>query len=273
MPNRPSRWPRVARLAPLQELILAAVLGQKEMRGGRLQRLFRDPPAGAAMARWHIYETGLVARVSEAIENDFPALARVLGPGPLRSLTARYTRRFPPSSFDLGRVRDRLVAFLDDDELARDLPFLPDLAGLEWTLAEAFVAADEPSLTVEELLGLGPDVVAELPLSLRRGVAVVRSPWPIYDIWACRHKPAAEIDVPLSGRPASVLVSRRGLEVVCRPLDLTSLLLLDAFEAGRPLVATFESSETRVSDLVAAFRALVEDGVFRTAAGRVARGR
>lgn len=248
-------------LAPLQKVLLAGVLGQKQMPAWRLRRLFRDPPAGAVGARWHIYATGLVARVTEAIENDFPALTKVLGPGPLRSLVARYTRRFPPSSYDLGRVGDRLVGFLDDDELTRDLPFLPDLAGLEWAVAEAFVAADEPALTLDDVSRLGPEAVADLRLPLRRAVAVLRSRWPIYDIWTCRNKPLAEIDVPLAGRPCSVLVSRRGLDVVCRPLDDVSLALIGAFDAGRALAETFESSEVGVSDLVAAFRALVEDGV------------
>ncbi len=248
-------------LTPLQNRFLAGVLGRREMRSWRLRRLFRDPPAGTVGDRWHIYASGLVVRVMEAIENDFPALTRVLGPGPLRSLIARYTRRFPPSSYDLGRVGDGLVAFLDGDPLTRDLPFLPDLAGLEWAVAGAFVAADEPAFTLDDVARLGPEAVIELRFPLCRAVAVMRSPWPIYDIWACRNKPLDEVDVALSGRPCSVLVSRRGLEVVCRPLDDVSVVLIEGFYAGRALVETFESSDAGVSNLVAAFRALVEDGV------------
>jgi hypothetical protein len=116
-----------------------------------------------------------VARATEAIENDFPGLTKVLGPAPLRSLTNRYTRRCPPRSYDLGRIGDRLARFLEGDALTKDLPFLPDLARLEWAVAEAFVSRDEAPLLWDDIARLGVEAAAELPLRLRPGAALVRS--------------------------------------------------------------------------------------------------
>jgi len=250
------------RLASVQETILGGILGGQEVPEADLRGLFLDPHAGTVEARWHVYASGLVARATEAIENDFPALSKVLGPGPLRSLTDRYTRRFPPRSYDLGRTGDRLARFLEGDELTEDLPFLPDLARLEWAVAEAFVSSDEAPLRWDDLARLGADAAADLPLRLQPGAALVRSEWPVRDIWASREMPPSEIDIPLRGRPCSVLVARRGLDVVCRVLDEPGTAVAEAASTGRRLMEILEQSEAEVPSLVAAFRSLVEDGAF-----------
>jgi hypothetical protein len=249
-------------LASVQETILAGILGGPEVPEADIRRLFLDPPAGTVEERWDVYASGLVARATEAIENDFPALSKVLGPGPLRSLTNRYTRRFPPRSYDLGRIGDRLARFLEGEELTEDLPFLPDLARLEWAVAEAFVSSDEPALRWDDLGRLGAEAAAELPLRLHPGAALVRSEWPVRDIWASREMPPSEIDIPLRGRPCSVLVARRGLDVVCRVLDEPGAAVAEAASTGRRLVEILDEWEAEVPSLVAAFRALVEDGAF-----------
>ena len=253
----------LARLASLQEAMLAGVLGGHDLPQAGIRDLFQDPPAGTVEARWHVYASGLVERAVEAIGNDFPALAKVLGPGPLRSLADRYTRRFLPRSYDLGQIGDRLAGFLEGDDLTRALPFLPDLARLEWAVAEAFVSSDEPPLRWDDLARLGAEAAADLSLRLRPGVAVLRSEWPFHAIWACRDMAVSEIDVPLRDRPCSVLVARRGLDVVCRPLDEPSVTVAEAAAAGRRLAEVLEPQDTEeASVVVAAFRALVEDGAF-----------
>jgi hypothetical protein len=244
----------------MQDEILSRILGVGEPE--RSPSLFVDPPQGTIEARWHVYADGYVARIAEAIENDYPALNRVLGARALRSLTARYLARFPPRSHDLGRVGDRLPGFLEGDSLTQELPFLPDLARLEWTVAEAFVAADGNDLRWDDLARLGPEAVAELPLQLRPGAGRVRSAWPIYDIWTVRERPAPEIEVALEGRPCSVLVSRRGLDVICRPLGPVEDRVLNLAVHGGRMAGLVDETEETASALVAAFRALVEDAVF-----------
>lgn len=249
------------RLASLQKTLLDGILGGR-LPVATLGALFADPPAGTVAARWEVYESGLVERAAEAVANDYPALAKVIGPGPLRSLTGRYTRRFPPGSYDLGRVGDRLAGFLETDELTSGLPFLPDLARLEWAVAEAFVSSDEPPLRWEDLERLGAEAAADLSLRLRPGVTVLRSEWPIHDIWARRDDPPSDIDIPLRDRPGSVLVARRGFDIVCRTLDPPSVAVAEAAAGGRPLAEVLEAQHADASILVAAFRALVEDGAF-----------
>jgi hypothetical protein len=253
---------RERRLRAVQQAFLRSVLAGQEDAPEELGRLLRTPPAGSIHARWHVYARGFLARLVEAIENDYPALSKVLGEGPLRSLTARYVSRFPPRSHDLGRFGDRLAALLEADALTGDLPFLPDLARLEWAVAEAFVAPDVPELRWADLALLGPEAASEAPLALRPGAALVSSTWPIFEIWSCRDQPTEAIDVPLSRAARTVLVSRRGVEIVCRPAAGMEVSLFRATESGGRLADAVAEDGERADELVRAFRALVEDGVF-----------
>lgn len=250
------------RLRAVQQAFLRGVLSRREAVPEGLRPLLRTPRTGSFDARWQIHAHGFLARLVEAIENDYPTLAKVLGGGPLRSLTARYVSRFPPRSHDLGRFGDRLPAFLETDALTGDLPFLPDLSRLEWAVAEAFVAPDVPELSWADLARIGPEAAADLSLVLRPGAALVGSMWPIHDIWSCRHQPPEAVDVALSRAARTVLVSRRGIEIVCRPASGLEVLLFRVAEAGGRIADLLAENGERARELVASFRALVEDGVF-----------
>ena len=145
MPSR--QYSEKLALETLQTAFSGELFGRQTFGPERRKRCFRKPPEGTVEGRWHIYSSGYLTRLVEALENDYSALARVVGPGPFGSLIQRYVAAHPPRSFDLRYAGDRLATFLEQDPLTGDLPFLPDLARLEWLLAEAFVAKDRSSIS------------------------------------------------------------------------------------------------------------------------------
>lgn len=257
-----------ARLKSLQEAMLLDVSGRRLREPDERAQVFRDPPAGTLEQRWHIYSSGYVIRIAEALENDYPAVRRILGPGPFTALTRRYLLRHWPRSFDLGRVGDRLASFLEDDPLTRELPFLPDLARLEWLLSEAFLAADAETLAWSDLRAMAPEAVADRPLALLPGTALVRSAWPLLDLWKCKDEPDDKVSIQVEGRPSTVLVFRKGLEARCRPLEENQARLIEAASRGASLAdiqVGLADGEDRdlIQQLLDRFRRLVDEGVFQ----------
>ncbi len=244
-----------------QTSLLDDLLGRQSRSPEERATEFLNPPVGGVEDRWDIYAGGFLARLVEGLENDYPALRRVLGEGPFGSLTERYVAAHPPRSYDLGQAGDRLASFLQQDPLIERLPFLPDLARLEWAVAEAFVATNAQPLRWEELAGLDPAEVASLPLRTIPGTAVVRSEWPLLDIWRLRDVPDEEVDLDVTGRPSTVLVYRRGLEVRWRPIDKAETQLLEAASRGASLDQCEMAPAGVVVERVAAFQRLVADGV------------
>jgi hypothetical protein len=249
------------RLRDVQHAMLADLLVQTPRSPEARARAFRQPPAGSVEDRWGVYASGAPARVAEALENDYPALRRILGDDAFRSLAARYAVAHPPRSFDLGRAGDRLAGFLETDPLREELAFLPDLARLEWAMAEALIARDAEPLAWSALQALGPEAAADLPLAWTPGVALVASAWPIHDLWLCRDQPDAEVDVGVEGRPQTVLVYRRGLDVASRLVDATDADLLDVFRHGGCLAALDVGGDAAPLIVIERFRRLVGEGL------------
>jgi hypothetical protein len=265
-PLQPDRWPALHRS---QQAFLGDLTGRRRRSAGEREGALRTPPRGTREDRWHVYTCGYVTRIAEAMGADFGAIHRVLGPEAFRALVERYLAEHPPRSHDLGHAGDRLPEFLEGDPLVLDLPFLPDLARLERCVVRAFVAEDAPILTWAGLRALPSGRVANTLLVLHPSVAVVRSPWPIVDLWNSRHLEDEAIDIAVENRPCVALVHRHGFRVVCETVPSELASILEALQgcttilAELPLLAAPAAGEVAaVRGLVETFRALVEKGLF-----------
>jgi hypothetical protein len=256
-------------LRRLQRAFLSDLTGAPPRTRRARARIFAAPSAGTVEGRWHVYAHGYLARLTEALELTFPAVRRILGEAAFTALVERFVREYPPVSFDLARAGDLLPLFLERDAFGRQLPFLPDLARLERRIAEAFVAPDAALLTTADLRGLPPEDVARLSLRLAPGAAVVRSDYPLFDLWMCRTEEDDEaVSIELGNRPSVLLVSRPDVQVLCRPVGEDEALLAEGAAWGEVTLegvqgrAAADGDEHRVARFVRAFAALVESGVF-----------
>ena len=124
-----------------------------------------DARAGAE-ERVQVYATMYRLRVAEALESQFPRVARALGAGRVRRSGRRFrgrqSRRAIRRCAGLGRGFPDWLA----GNRARACRSWSPLARLEWARADVFDLADQPALTVEALRALPPDAFAELPLRL-----------------------------------------------------------------------------------------------------------
>ncbi len=67
------------------------------------------------------------------------------------------------------------------------------------------------------------------------GVSLVRSAWPIHDVWETRKQPRETIDVVVDVRPQSVLVYRVALRVAAEVIPSGEATLLGRLLAGDTL--------------------------------------
>jgi hypothetical protein len=212
------------------------------------ERWFRRPPHGSIGARWEIHVSGYVSRMAEALQNDYPAVHRIVGSRVFRDLARRYLGTHPSRSFDLGRAGQYLPAFLRDDTLSERLPFLPDLARLEWAIADACVAVDAEPLRWRQLTAFDPATILDLQLKLIPGTSWIGSDYPLLDLWECRNLQDHEISIPVEGRESIVLVHRSGLAVRCRSLRPEQAMLLAIVRRGCSLAELLESPALALRD-------------------------
>jgi len=253
--------PPTAVLQTVQTSFLAALRAGDDLPG------FVEPPAGTVESRWAIYRNGYLIRLAQAIENDYPAIARIVGEGAFHALCRRYLAAFPPRSHDIGRAGEFLATHLPTDPVASALPFLPDLARFEWALAEATVARDVDPLRWNDLAVLGPERLADTPLRAAPATALVRSAWPLDALRLAKDQADGEIDIVLEGRPSAVLVWRQVVDARWRTVDADEAAVIEGALAGWTPADSIESGAFGDGDdaptrFVAALRRLVDQGVF-----------
>lgn len=166
-------------LRALQESFARAVLGgEARSLASRL-----DPGGEEAARRIAIYERAVTASLVGALRGAHPVVVRLVGDAFFHEAGIRYARSSPPASGDLNRFGQGFAVFLERYEPAAGMPWLADVARLEWACHEASMAGEGERVDLAALAYVPPESQGALRFSLHPSVRVVRSAWPILAIW------------------------------------------------------------------------------------------
>ncbi|MEM9756243.1 MAG: DNA-binding domain-containing protein [Pseudomonadota bacterium] len=200
----------------------------------------KNPFGGAAGKRFDVYRNNVVSSLIDALATGFPVLQRLVGEEFFRAMAGVFVRAHPPDDPRLMFYGRRLPGFLADFPPVAHLPYLPDVAKLELGLRESYHAADAPPLT---LTGYDPAEVLALCPRMAPSALVVRSNYPIYDIWRANTDP----DAPKPGRAAQTVL-------ITRPLfdPAPHLLPEGGFDFARRLKGRLPLSDAMAATLAAA---------------------
>ena len=185
--------------------------------------------------RLAVYADGYVTRMREALTEVYEAVHHVLGDRPFHALAHAYAARHPSHDYNLSFAGRHLPRFLRQWPQTERLPFLPDLARLEWAIAEAVHAFDERPLDPQRLAELPLEAWDRTRLALQPSVRLLSSAWPIADIWQARTQPREQVSIDLVDRPQRVLVFRYELQPRCVVVDARQYAVLEGLVAGRAL--------------------------------------
>lgn len=182
-----------------------------------------------AERRLSIYRNNTFLGLTEALRDGFPVVERLVG-GEFFAVLARcFVAQCPPRTGCLLDYGAEFAACIAEFEPARALPYLPDVARLEWAWHEAFHAVDSPVFGLADLAALAPERRARLRLRVRPGVRLLASAWPVLRIFHVNqpgYPDEAGIDL-YRETGCRVLILREGAEVGLQPLSVGEFACLD----------------------------------------------
>jgi uncharacterized protein len=186
--------------------------------------LGRAGPPGMAVYRGNVF-----GNWSRALSSAYPIVRKIVGEEFFGGLAREYARLHPSASGDLNEYGARLAEFVAGFPHTRDLPYLPDVARMEWLAHRAYYAADaEP---------FGLEAINESScLALSPPCALLASDWPLGRIWAVHQDDyEGKIDVDLGAGPDRILVHRPRWRVQVRSLAPGDCRFLAMARQGRTL--------------------------------------
>jgi hypothetical protein len=175
-----------------------------------------------------VHRSNVSASLRQAIEAAFPVTRALVGDAFFAALADRFVIAEPPRLGWLFAYGVRFPDFVAADGPARGVPYLADVARLEWARIHAANTSDTGELNLQALAGLAPEALAALRLHLHPAASIIVSPYRMFDIWWAHRQADASRSLAAIEKvdiPQTVLVSR--------PSDtVTSVVELDVGDAA-----------------------------------------
>jgi hypothetical protein len=175
-----------------------------------------------AAARLAIYRHHLRYSLTGALAATFPTVQALVGADFFARLAGDFIAKLPPQQPVLSEYGADLPAFIAKYAAAGGLPYLADVARLDWALNVAFHAAAPRPLTIGDLSAVAVERLPSHGVALAAGACLIDSRYPIDRIWQAAQPDAGEgtVDleegacqlVVLPGAPSSFFVSLSGGE-------------------------------------------------------------
>lgn len=225
-------------LREVQLAFVAAMLtGSRDaagyIRGGKL-----DPAERLA-----IYRHNVLSNLRGALQDIYPVVRRIVGDAFFLHAADQFIACTPSRSGDLNRFGAEWPLFIADYPHAADLPYLADVARLEWSWHECFHAADATGLDLGRLAAVPAEAHARLRFRLQPAARLVASSSPILQIWQVNQPEyAGPLEVDWARPGDSLLLTRQGSEVVMESLPEAAFRFLSALSCGAPFEAAANAS-------------------------------
>ena len=191
--------------------------------------------------RFSVYRNNVKASLAAALAARFPVVQRLVGEEFFTAMALVFIERHPPRSPVLAEYGGGFADFLEQFDPARDLPYLADMARLEWARHGAFHAADARPADIGHLAALPPEQLGAAVLCLHPATAVIASLWPIVSLWLTNtHDRTPRPPADWNGEAA--LVARPHLEVLVHRLPPGADRLVAELARGLALGAATEAA-------------------------------
>ena len=218
-------------LADFQACFLGAILGEGEVPG-----------------RLAIYRRNVLATLVDSLAAAYPVVRRLVGDAFFAEAAARHARLAPSRSANLHDFGEGFADFLAGYPPAAGLPYLADVARLEWAVHACFHAEDKAALDVTRLADVAEP--ERLRFELHPAVRLVASSHPVAAIHAA-NGPGRDGTPETAEGPDWLLVRRAGIEVRIEQLPRDEWHFLERLGRGEPLGLACEAFGGQAHDALA----------------------
>jgi len=186
--------------------------------------------------RFGLYRSNLAATWRKALAAAYPVIEQLVGEEFFAALAGEYGSAYPSDSGDLNRFGSHFEHFLRGFEHVQDLPYLPDMARLEWLLHRIHYAAHQPALQAQDIT---PQALEQSAFPWQATAQLFESEWSVVPLWLAHQGDAFPQEMAL---PSRALLSRPQWTAQVTPLPMPAYAALQVLQKGETVGAALDAA-------------------------------
>lgn len=216
-----------------------------------------------AAARLRIHRHQLYESLAAALAGTFPTVQQLVGDAFFRAMARAFIAQSLPVQPVLSEYGEGFPAFVDAYDPACGLPYLADVARLDWALNLAFHSPLGERLTAADLSTIPGEKLSSTKVGLAPGTCVIHSTYPLDRIWLASQPGASMATVDLGEGGTRLLVFRQLDDAGFITLTAAEAVFVAGLAAGTSLedAALAVFADDASFDLSVTFRRLLDLGV------------
>lgn len=220
----------------------------------------------SATDRVAIYRNSMTAAMENALELSYPIIIKLVGAEFFSALARDYCRHTPSISPSLDDYGASFADFIEQQPHCKALPYLADVARLEWTWQTVIHGPDiKNALNFADLATAMAENATQITLHIPENCYLLASAYPIWQIWQlCQDDYQGEQSLDLAAGGCKILIWRRYWQVNIEPLSEMSWQILQACQDGLNLedILKMFDEEQDSEQLNEVLTALTKQGIF-----------
>jgi hypothetical protein len=200
-----------------------------------------------------IYRNTIVSALTHALQLSYPAVQRLVGADFFEACAYAYITRHAPAAADLNGYGALFDSFLDQYTAAAVLPYLPDVARLEWAVNRALHAPDASGLDLARLAALDNVALGRVRFVPHPALTLVHAQYPVDAIWRAvlAQDDAALAALQLGSGPVWLLVERTSAGTQVLRMPQSEWEFAQQLFAGAPLHVALATNFTHAATQLA----------------------
>ncbi len=185
-----------------------------------------------------IYRNNYFFALCEALSATYPVIEKLVGEPFFRAMSKEFILQNPPDNPVLAEYGAKFPAFLTHFPPVAELPYLPDVAQLEWDRQQANIAADGKLLDLAVLLLEKPETLSEARFNFIPSTHMLAVRWPVLEIWQANQDEQVR-ETQLVEQDRAVMIWRPHLSVQMTYVDLSQHHFMQALMRGASVADAF----------------------------------